>query len=181
MTLPPKFAEFRYRPKGELPIIRLTANVFCFAKYRAGHDPPLLCELHKSPYIPIVGGFSMVKKACLFTVGGGLYVSLELLWRGRSHWTMFMLGGGCFLAIGELGKALNRVPRAARAAVGSGVCTIGELLTGLTFNRDYSIWDYRELPGNFRGQICLPFSLLWIPLSALAEEIYARLEGNRSA
>ena len=123
----------------------------------------------------------MVKKAYLFTVGGGLYVSLELMWRGRSHWTMFLLGGGCFVAIGELRKALTHVPRAARAAVGSGVCTIGELLTGLLFNRDYSIWDYRELPGNFRGQICLPFSLLWMPLSALAEEIYARLEGNRSA
>ena len=123
----------------------------------------------------------MVKKACLFTVGGGLYVSLELLWRGRSHWTMFALGGGCFVAIGELGKALKCVPRAVRAAVGSGVCTVGELLTGLLFNRDYSIWDYRELPGNFRGQICLPFSLLWIPLSAAAEELYRKMEGNRSA
>ena len=123
----------------------------------------------------------MVKKACLFTVGGGLYVSLELLWRGRSHWTMFLLGGGCFVAIGELGKVLKRVPGAARAVVGSGVCTVGELLTGLLFNRDYSIWDYRELPGNFRGQICLPFSALWVPLSALAEALYTRLEGNRSA
>ena len=122
----------------------------------------------------------MRKKACLFTIGGGLYVALELLWRGRSHWTMFMLGGGCFLAIGELGKRLTHVPRALRAVIGSGVCTLGELLTGLTFNRDFSVWDYRELPGNFRGQICLPFSVLWIPLSAAAEEIYRRLEGNRS-
>ena len=87
-----------------------------------------------------------------------------------------MLGGGCFVAIGELGKRLTGMPRLLRAAVGSGVCTVGELMTGLTFNRDYSIWDYRELPGNFRGQICLPFSVLWVPLSALAEEIYAWLE-----
>ena len=118
----------------------------------------------------------MVKKAYLFTVGGGIYVSLELLWRGRSHWTMFALGGGCFVAIGELGKALKRVPRAVRAAVGSGVCTIGELLTGLLFNRDYSIWDYRELPGNFRGQICLPFYFLWVPLSMAAMELYGVLD-----
>ena len=123
----------------------------------------------------------MVKKAYLFTVGGGIYVSLELLWRGRSHWTMFCLGGGCFLAIGELGKRLRQVPRIMRAVVGSGVCTAGELATGLLFNRDFSVWDYRELPGNFRGQICLPFSLLWVPLSAAAEEIYRKLEGSRSA
>ena len=118
----------------------------------------------------------MEKKACLFTIGGGLYVTLELLWRRRSHWTMFMLGGGCFVAIGELGKRLGRLPRLARAAVGSGVCTLGELVTGLAFNRDYRIWDYRALPGNFRGQICLFFSALWVPLSALAEVVYGCLE-----
>ena len=121
----------------------------------------------------------MQKKAYLFTVGGGLYVSLELLWRRRSHWTMFLLGGGCFVAIGELGKRLEKQPRLLRAAAGSGVCTLGELLTGLAFNRDYSIWDYRGLPGNYRGQICLPFSALWVPLSALGEELYRHLEGNR--
>ena len=122
----------------------------------------------------------MVKKAYLFTVGGGLYVSLELLWRGRSHWTMFALGGGCFLAIGALGKRLAGAHRILRASAGSAVCTAGELLTGLVFNRDHRIWDYRALPGNFRGQICLPFSLLWMPLSLLAEVVYRRLEGNRS-
>ena len=118
----------------------------------------------------------MKKKACLFTIGGGLYVTLELLWRRRSHWTMFMLGGGCFVAIGELGKRLKKLPRLARAAVGSGVCTLGELVTGLIFNRDFRIWDYRALPGNFRGQICLFFSALWVPLSALAEVVYGCLE-----
>ena len=122
----------------------------------------------------------MGKKAYLFTVGGGLYVSLELLWRGRSHWTMFALGGGCFLAIGALGKRLAGAPRILRASAGSAVCTAGELLTGLVFNRDHRSWDYRALPGNFRGQICLPFSLLWMPLSLLAEVVYRRLEGNRS-
>ena len=118
----------------------------------------------------------MRKKPYLFALGGGIYVSLELLWRGRSHWTMFLLGGGCFLAIGELGKRLKRVPALVRAVLGSGICTAGELATGLLFNRDFSVWDYRELPLNYRGQICLPFSLLWIPLSALAERIYGRLE-----
>ena len=122
----------------------------------------------------------MRKKAYLFTVGGGIYVSLELLWRGRSHWTMFVLGGGCFLAIGELGKRLENCPRLLRAVAGSGMCTAGELATGLLFNRDFRIWDYRGMPGNFRGQICLPFSLLWMPLSALAEELYGLLERNCS-
>lgn len=118
----------------------------------------------------------MSKKGLLFTVGGGVYTSLELLWRGRSHWTMFVLGGGCFLAIGELGKRCGDLPGPVRAALGSAICTVGELLTGLIFNRDYSIWDYRGFLGNFRGQICLPFTLLWALLTPIAEGLYSRLE-----
>ena len=122
----------------------------------------------------------MGKNAVLFAVGGGIYTCLELLWRGRSHPTMFCLGGGCFLAIGELGRKFPKLKLGYRAVLGSLICTAGELLTGLVFNRDFRIWDYRKLPWNFRGQICLPFTLLWIPLSAAAAILFQWLEGNPS-
>ena len=115
----------------------------------------------------------MGKRAGMFAVGGGAYVALELLWRGRSHWTMFLLGGGCFLAIGGLGQ---RRPLWVRSVVGSGICTAGELATGLVFNRSFGIWDYRALPLNYRGQICLPFTLLWVPVSAAASVLYGYLD-----
>ena len=38
----------------------------------------------------------------LFDVGDLLYVLIELIWRGHSHWTMFILGGLCGSAIGSL-------------------------------------------------------------------------------
>lgn len=120
----------------------------------------------------------MRKNTVLFTIGGGIYVSLELLWRRRSHWTMFVLSGGCFLAIGEIGRRCPNLSLACRAVLGSVICTAGELATGLVFNRDHAIWDYRALPGNFRGQICLPYSLLWVPLSALAAVLFRRLDGK---
>lgn len=120
----------------------------------------------------------MGKKIGMFAIGGGSYVCLELLWRGRSHWTMFMLGGGCFLAIGELGRRFPKLSRPIRAVLGSTICTAGELATGLLFNGDHAIWDYRDLPGNFRGQICPIFTLLWVPLSAAAAELYRWLEGK---
>ena len=123
----------------------------------------------------------MRKNAVLFAVGGGIYTALEFLWRGRSHWTMFVLSGGCFLAIGQLGRKFPKLSLPVRAVLGSFICTTGELLTGLVFNRDFRIWDYRDLPGNFRGQICLPFTLLWVPLSALAAVVFARLDKKRSA
>ena len=34
-----------------------------------------------------------------------------------------------------------------------------ETLLGVSF------WDYRDLPGNFQGRVCLPFSLAWGVLS----------------
>jgi uncharacterized membrane protein len=51
-----------------------------------------------------------------------------------------------------------------------------ELLAGLIFNRDYGVWDYRQQPMNFHGQICLRFFLLWIPLSLAGMQLYSWLE-----
>lgn len=114
----------------------------------------------------------MKRNTVLFTMGGGTYVALELLFRRRSHWSMFLLGGACFLAIGIPGRYLKGRHLALRSVVGAGVITAGELATGLALNRDHRIWDYRNLPMNFRGQICLPFSLLWMPLSLVAGSLY---------
>ena len=112
------------------------------------------------------------KNALLFCLGGGTYVCLELLWRGRSHGSMFLAGGSCFMLLGKLRRPLRRFPLPLRAAVCSGVITTVELATGEIFNRGYRVWDYRQLPLNFRGQICLPFSVLWAPLGLIAMELY---------
>lgn len=112
------------------------------------------------------------KESILFSLGGTGYVGLELLFRGRSHYSMFLAGGCCFLLLGELGRARPRLPRPLLPALGGGIITMVELAAGLIFNRDYGIWDYRHLPMNYHGQICLPFTLLWCPLSAGAMFLY---------
>jgi len=112
-------------------------------------------------------------KACvLFYLGGGCYMALEFLWRGRSHGSMFILGGLCFLLIGQLGKLLKNVPLAVQLLIFSAMITFLELLTGLVVNADHAVWDYREALYNYRGQVCLGFSLLWIPVSLMARQIY---------
>ena len=117
------------------------------------------------------------KGPLLFCLGGGAYVGLELLWRGRSHGSMFLAGGSCFLL---LGKLRDQLPRSLplRGAVCSGVITGVELLTGLVFNRRFQVWDYRELPLNFRGQICALYSALWAPVGLGAMELYRLAEGR---
>jgi len=116
------------------------------------------------------------KYAILFGIGGLAYVGLELLWRGRSHISMFFAGGVCFLLLGKLSRTEPRLPFWAQGVLGSVVITSVELLAGLLANRDYSVWDYRNIPLNFHGQICLPFSLLWIPLSLGAILLYRQLD-----
>lgn len=50
------------------------------------------------------------------------------------------------------------------------MATLAELAAGLVLNvwPDLGIWDYSHLPLNLWGQICVPYTLLWVPLSAVA-------------
>ena len=118
----------------------------------------------------------LLKKPVIFLIGGSSYVGLELLWRGRSHRSMFLAGGLCLLLIGHQEKLSPKPPLPVRVLAGAGIITAVELGTGLVVNRDHSVWDYRDLPGNWLGQICLPFSFAWIPLSYAAGRIYCRLD-----
>ena len=108
------------------------------------------------------------KQAVLFYLGGCAYMGLELLWRGRSHSSMFVAGGACFLLIGQLNHVRPRLPFPLRAVAGACIVTMIELGIGLLVNRSFTVWDYRAQTGNFLGQICPLFTLLWIPVSAFA-------------
>jgi len=110
----------------------------------------------------------------LFLVGGSGYVGLELLWRGRSHISMFLAGGVCFLLLGRLER--TRFSPSAKSLFGAAAITGVEFITGLLTNRDYRVWDYRQMPFNLMGQVCLSYSLLWIPVSLGAMLIYRVLE-----
>ena len=117
-----------------------------------------------------------LRKAALFCLGGMAYVGLELLWRGRSHYSMFLAGGASLLLIGQLNRTQPRLALPLRALTGAGIITMVELAAGLLFNRDYAVWDYRSLPGNWLGQICPRYFLLWLVLATLVLLIYDPLE-----
>ena len=114
------------------------------------------------------------RKLFLFSFGGGIYAAIELLYRDRTHGSMFLLGGACFLALGRLRRLPLSWP--VLTLLGAGLITLGELLTGLLVNRTYTVWDYRGLPFNFKGQICLQFALLWLPLAFLAIQLYQGIQ-----
>lgn len=47
------------------------------------------------------------------------------------------------------------------------VCTSIDYGTGMAANRNYELWDYRELPFNFQGQVCLQNSLFYTVVATL--------------
>ena len=110
----------------------------------------------------------ILRKTALGVLGGGAYVGLEYLWRGYSHGSMFAAGGVCFLLLGQV----RRTPALLRPLLGAAVITGVELVTGLLVNQNYQVWDYRRNPGNFLGQICPAYTLLWLPLSLIAMALY---------
>lgn len=108
------------------------------------------------------------KHLALAATGGLLYVILELVWRGRSHWTMFMLGGLCFMALGLINEVLPwDMSLWQQVLVGAAIVTVLEFVIGCVVNirLGWSVWDYSGLPGNILGQICPQYCLLWLPVS----------------
>lgn len=94
-----------------------------------------------------------------FLLGAIGYPLLELCWRGRTHPSMALAGGLTTLLLGRLQRSRLSI---VQGALLSGLAVTGlEALIGCTVNRRHRIWDYRTMPCNWRGQICLPYTLLW--------------------
>lgn len=99
-------------------------------------------------------------------LGGALYCLIEMLWRGYSHVSMFLVGGFCFWTLSHIGRL--RRPLWQRAILGAVAVTAVEFLSGLLLNRllNLGVWDYSARPFHLLGQVCLLYALLWIPLCA---------------
>lgn len=102
----------------------------------------------------------------VFTVGAVGYALIEILWRGRTHWTMALTGGACLALIYKTEKRYGGAPRWKRCIVGSEVITLFELAVGFLVNilLGWAVWDYSSQPLNLFGQICPMYSLLWFLL-----------------
>ena len=121
----------------------------------------------------------ILKNMILCCVGGALYIVIELLWRGYSHWTMFILGGICFFYIGLINEEFTwDMPLVKQMFIGAIVITMWEFLFGMIVNGVYNlnVWDYSNMPFNILGQICLPYCILWffISLPAIVLDDYLR-------
>lgn len=112
----------------------------------------------------------LAKDIILWLVGGAIYVGIEFLYRGSSHWTMFIVGGLCFLFIGFINEFLPwDLALWKQMLIGGAIITIIEFLSGCVINLwlGWGVWDYSHIPLNILGQICLPFFFAWVGLSLI--------------
>lgn len=113
----------------------------------------------------------LLKEFILFLIGGGIYYLFEILWRGYSHWTMFILGGICFVIIGLLNEQYDYNMSLVEQMFSSMIIiTTLEFISGVILNiiLKMNIWDYSNMPFNLFGQICIPFMIIWFFLSPIA-------------
>ena len=112
-----------------------------------------------------------LKIPTLFVTGGILYVLLEIIWRSHSHWTMFLLGGLCFVCLGLINEIIPwEMPLWKQVLIGACIVTGLEFITGIIVNLmlHWNVWDYSTMPGNILGQICPQYFILWLPVSLIA-------------
>lgn len=109
-----------------------------------------------------------MKKFILFLFGGISYIIIELLWRGHSHWSMFLLGGFCFVILGLINESFTYdIPLVLQSIIGAFIITLSEFIAGCFLNLylGLDVWNYYDMPYNIMGQICLPYLILWLFLS----------------
>lgn len=132
--------------------------------------------------------FNILLHAVFGCLGGLLYILVEILWRGYSHWTMVLLGGVCFVLVGILDEVQRKPPIILQMLQSAVIITVLEFITGCIVNLwlGWNVWDYSELPFNILGQVCLYFFVAWFFLSYiviktenLMHKIYNYLKGAK--
>lgn len=106
--------------------------------------------------------------AALWLVMGLSYALLERLYRGFTYPCMIVVGGLCGALVGLLDEfPFFRGRRIwLQCAVGTGITLAIEFGSGCLLNLRLGVgaWDYRALPCNLFGQICLRAAVGWFLL-----------------
>ena len=126
------------------------------------------------------------ENAAVFALGGIGYGLLEMLWRGRTHWTMMVTGGLCLLILYRADRGWRQEMLVFRCIKGAILITCVEFIVGVVVNMllRWNVWDYSRSAGNLLGQVCPMYFLLWYFLCypiGLLNRILRKTLGKRMA
>lgn len=101
----------------------------------------------------------------VYAIGAVGYGAIEILFVGKTHWTMLISGGICFVFVYLIGTQSREVPLK-KWIMGAAVITTVEFIVGAIVNISlgWKVWDYSHHALNHMGQICLLFSFFWFLL-----------------
>lgn len=111
------------------------------------------------------------KTLFLFIFGFMTYITIEVCWRGYSFPLMGLCGGIAFILIDKINNKISwDVDILIQGLIGSVIITFMEFVIGNLFLLGIiePMWDYSNVPLNYNGIICLPFSIVWLILSIVA-------------
>lgn len=111
---------------------------------------------------------SIYENVEIFIIGAVLYSGMEILFRGFTHWTMFLAGGLCITILYHIFARKKDIALWKKCLIGTLVITIIEFSFGCVVNLllHWNVWDYSHFRFNLLGQVCLLYTALWFILSA---------------
>jgi len=124
---------------------------------------------------------NIYKYMLIFAFGAAGYGAIELAFRGRTHWTMLITGGICFMLIYMI-TLCRKIRKWQKWLLGGIVITVVEFMVGSIVNigLGWKVWSYANMPYNLWGQICPTFSALWcllcIPIMWLCDRVEREIQ-----
>ena len=120
----------------------------------------------------------IIGKLGLFLSCGFIYYMIEILFRGWSHWSMFVLAG--FLGVFCVDSVNNVLSfdcdYIVQILISTILCTIGEGISGIILNvwLQLNVWDYSKMTFGtfFFGQCNVIFCVAWALIIGLFAIFY---------
>lgn len=114
---------------------------------------------------------TILKNVVLCYVGFTTYITIETIYRGFSFWQVGICGAIAIILLDKINDYISwDMDILLQGCIGSLIITGMEFIIGNLYLMGIvpKMWDYSNVWLNYKGIICLPFSLIWILLSICA-------------
>lgn len=114
---------------------------------------------------------TILKNVVLSVVGGLSYGIIELIYRQKTYYLMILCGAIAVILLDKINDYISwDMDILLQGCIGSLIITGMEFIIGNLYLMGIvpKMWDYSNVWLNYKGIICLPFSLIWILLSICA-------------
>ena len=103
----------------------------------------------------------------LFWWGGLLYCGIEMLWRKRTHRSMFFAGGLSLAGINLIADLFWERSWLLKLVFCGLMITLIEFAIGYVVNLKLglNVWNYSDRKFNIMGQVCPLYTFFWMALS----------------